>query len=61
MAILDVKAVEHLLRCHRHDLGIGRDKTSLLDQADKLGPDLARHLFADASVLLDISRHSPIR
>ena len=49
-----LRLVEHLLRCHRDDLGIGRHKAPAFDQADKLGPDLARYLFADAPVLLDI-------
>src|SRR5439155_6875968 len=45
---------QHLLGCHRHDLGIGRHETPLLDQVDKLRPDLAGYPLADATVLLDI-------
>src|SRR5207247_9649297 len=49
-----LRLVEHLLGRHRHDLGIGRYEAPLLDQLDKLRPDLTGYPLADAPMLLDI-------
>src|SRR3954451_3969921 len=47
--------VEHLLRRHRHDLGVGRDEMAALDQLHEFRLDLARHVLPDAAMLVDVA------
>jgi hypothetical protein len=47
--------IEHLLRGHRHDLGVSGHEMAALDQLHKLRLDLARDELADPAMLVDIS------